>query len=60
MLDAAYLVEKAEQCFRLAHAAKQPSATGGEIAINLEAMGNEFMTKAVEIETVRQKAHRQP
>lgn len=58
MLDADYCVEKAEQCFRLARLAKSPDVALAEIATNLEAIGNELMTKAVEIETVRQRGRR--
>jgi hypothetical protein len=58
MLDADYCVDKAEQCFRLARLAKLPNSAGAEIATNLEAMGNELMAKAVEIETVRQRSQR--
>jgi hypothetical protein len=58
MLDAQYCVEKAEQCFRLVKLAKQPIDTRDEIAVNLEALGHELMTKAVEIETRRQKSAR--
>jgi hypothetical protein len=58
MMDAEYFLEKAEQCFRLAKLAKQPGNIAAEIAANLEALGNEFMTRAVEIETVRQKTPR--
>ena len=58
MLDAEYCVDKAEQCFRLARLTKSPNSSRAEIASNLEAMGHELMTKAVEIETVRQRVHR--
>jgi hypothetical protein len=55
MLDADYCVEKAEQCFRLARLAKSPDVALAEIATNLEAIGNELMAKAVEIESSRQR-----
>ena len=58
MLDAEYCVDKAEQCFRLARLAQSPNVARTEIATNLEAIGNELMAKAVEIETVRQRGHR--
>ena len=58
MMDAEYCTEKADQCFRLALFAKQPGSSVVEIAENLEAMGNEFWAKAVELETLRQKASR--
>jgi hypothetical protein len=55
MSDAEYFLEKAEQSFRLALLAKTAGDIGLEVADNLETMGYEFMNKAVEIETVRQK-----
>jgi hypothetical protein len=58
MLDADYCVEKAEQCFRLARLAKSPDVALSEIATNLEAIGHELMTKAVEIESTRQRGSR--
>jgi hypothetical protein len=58
MLDADYCVEKAEQCFRLARLAKSPDVALAEIATNLEAIGDELMAKAVEIETVHQRGRR--
>lgn len=58
MLDAEYFVDKAEQCFRLARLAKAPNFGRAEIVTNLEALGHEFMTKAVELETVRQRGRR--
>jgi hypothetical protein len=58
MFDAEYFVEKAEECFRLAQLAKQPGDNGLQVAQNLEAMGHEFMSKAVEFETARQRNQR--
>jgi hypothetical protein len=58
MLDADYCVDKAEQCLRLARLAKTPTFARSEIVTNLEAMANELMAKAVEIETVRQRGSR--
>jgi hypothetical protein len=43
-----YLIETADRCTRLARA-------GREIAADLEAMSNELMAKAVELDTTRQK-----
>jgi hypothetical protein len=52
MVDAAYFLEKAEQCFRLSQAAeRQP-----EIAAELKTMGYDFMAKAVYIDTIRTRA----
>ncbi|MGC1445296.1 MAG: hypothetical protein WA837_07495 [Xanthobacteraceae bacterium] len=58
MLNAEYFVDKAEQCFRLARLAKTPTFARSEIITNLETLGNELMAKAVEVETVRQRACR--
>ena len=55
MKDAEYFVAKAEQCFRLALLSKTAGDIGVEVAKTLEVMGNEFMNKAVKIETIRQK-----
>ena len=52
MLDAAYFLEKAEQCFRL-------SAVTGltpDVAEELRGMGHEFMAKAVYIDTLRSRS----
>jgi len=43
-----YLIEKADECARLARA-------GRDVADSLEAMGNDLMAKAVEINTARQR-----
>jgi hypothetical protein len=43
-----YLIETADRCIRLARA-------GRELAEGLEALGNELMAKAVELDTARQK-----
>ena len=58
MQEAEYFLQKAEECFRLAELARGSNGRVLEIAERLEALGNEFMTKAVEIETVRQKIKR--
>jgi hypothetical protein len=52
MPDAAYFLEKAEQCFRLSRAA----GLNATVATELEAMGYEFMAKAVDLDTTRDKA----
>jgi hypothetical protein len=46
-----YLIETADRCIRLARA-------GREMAATLEAMSNDLMAKAVEIDTTRQKAQK--
>lgn len=43
-----YLIETADKCIRLAQA-------GRELAETLEAMSNDLMAKAVELDTRRQK-----
>jgi hypothetical protein len=43
-----YLFEKAEQCFRR-------SRTDSNVRVELEALGNAFMVKAVELDTKLQK-----
>jgi hypothetical protein len=43
-----YLIQTADRCKRLARA-------GREIAADLEAMSNELMAKAVELDTTRDK-----
>jgi hypothetical protein len=50
-IDAALFLLDAEECFRCARI----PGLKREIAEGLEAMGHEFMTKAVEIETARQR-----
>ncbi len=45
MRDAKYFLQQAERCFRLARAVTDREATG-----KLEAMGVEFMSKAVELD----------
>ncbi len=51
MQDANYFIEKADRCFLLSELA------GGNdtLASALRAMANEFMAKAVEIDTVRDR-----
>lgn len=43
-----YLIEKADECARLARA-------GREVAEGLEAMGNDLMAKAVELNSARDR-----
>jgi hypothetical protein len=49
LIDADYFVTKAEQCFRLASLER-------DISNEIEAMGYEFMAKAVEFDTRRDKS----
>jgi hypothetical protein len=46
MQDAAYFLAKPDQCFRLSR-----TAGTAELTAELEAMGHEFMAKAVELDT---------
>ena len=47
-----YLIDTADQCIRLARA-------GREIAADLEALSNDLMAKAVELDTTRQRDEQQ-
>jgi hypothetical protein len=47
----AYFLEKADQCFRLG---RKPGVDA-DVAAELETMGYEFMAKAVEADTARDK-----
>lgn len=51
MQDATYFIDKADQCFVLSDLA----GANRELAAALKAMGNEFLAKAVEIDTEREK-----
>ncbi len=48
-----YLIDTADQCIRLARA-------GREMAATLEAMSNNLMAKAVELDTTRQRETAEP
>lgn len=50
--DANYFLERAERCFRM----KEMAAGNQELAAALEDMANEFMAKAVELDTERDRA----
>ena len=47
-----YLIETADRCTRLAR-------EGRELVTRLEAISNELMAKAVELDTARQKSQKQ-
>ena len=47
-----YLIDTADRCIRLARA-------GREIAADLEALSNDLMAKAVELDTTRQRDEQQ-
>jgi hypothetical protein len=51
MQDANYFLDKAEQCFKLSLLV----SPNREAATALQSMGNEFMAKAVEIDTERDR-----
>jgi hypothetical protein len=51
MQDASYFLDKAEQCFTLSRLV----GANREVATALQSMGNEFMAKAVEIDTERDR-----
>jgi hypothetical protein len=48
-----YLIETADRCIRLAQ-------EGKELVNRLEAISNELMAKAVELDTTRQKTQKKP
>jgi hypothetical protein len=48
---AEHFFERAEQCFRRSHGDRK-------IAVELDAMGNEFMARAIELDTEQQKLAR--
>ena len=49
MLDVGYFLEKAEQCFRLSRVGDLDTA----VAKELRAMAQDFMAKAIYIDTLR-------
>ena len=54
-IEPQYFVEKADQCFRLAQCVSgDPSYK--EMVAELNALGNEFLRKAVELDTDRDRA----
>ena len=53
-IDSQYFVDKADQCFRLARSIGAES-TQRRLATELDALGNEFLKKAVELDTERDK-----
>jgi hypothetical protein len=52
MIDAAYFLEKADQCFSFSRLA----VVNSELHLALVDLANEFLTKAVEIDTERDRA----
>lgn len=58
IIDPQYLIDKVEQCFRLArHVGKKPLLDN--VAVELDALGHEFLRKAVELDTAHGRKHRQ-
>ena len=55
IIDPQYFIDKAEQCFRLAQRVSGDSSYKG-MATELDALGNEFLKKAVELDTDRDRA----
>jgi hypothetical protein len=53
--DSEYFIAKADQCFRLAKHIRGDHANS-EIAAELDAIANEFLARAVEIDTERDRA----
>jgi hypothetical protein len=53
--DSDYFIAKAEQCFRLAQHIRG-DRSNSEAAAELDAIANEFLARAVEIDTVRDRA----
>jgi hypothetical protein len=49
-----YFIDKADQCFRLARWVSQPFDSA-KVVTELDALGNEFLKKAVEIDTERDR-----
>lgn len=49
--DADYFLERAERCFRM----KEMASGNAELVVALETMANEFMAKAVELDTERDR-----
>ena len=50
--DANYFLDRAERCFRM----KEMAGGNRELAAELETMANEFMAKAVALDTERDRA----
>lgn len=55
LTDAEFFIAKAEQCFRLAQSVRGDQANS-RIAAELDTIANEFMARAVEIDTARDRA----
>ncbi len=53
--DSEYFIAKAEQCFRLAQSVRGEHANS-VIAAELDVIANEFLARAVEIDTDRDRA----
>ncbi len=58
MPDADFLIEKAEQCFRLARDVERVVTSAGDLSKELSTLGHELMAKAVALDTARDKANK--
>jgi hypothetical protein len=54
-VSAAYFIAKADQCFGLAKSLREEHADG-RVADELDSIANEFLARAVEIDTERDRA----
>jgi hypothetical protein len=52
--DSEYFIAKADQCFRLAQYVRREHANSA-VAMELDAIANEFLARAVEIDTDRDR-----
>ena len=53
--DSEYFIAKADQCFRLAQCVRRKDSNS-VVAAELDAIANEFLARAVEIDTDRDRA----
>jgi hypothetical protein len=54
IIDPQYFIDKAEQCFRLARFVGE-KALLDKVAVELDSLGHEFLRKAVELDTERER-----
>ena len=58
--DVTYFLEKADQLFHLIKHARASSISQEDLCLELDALANEFMTKAVEAQTKRDRGANVP
>jgi len=58
--DEIYFLEKADQLFRLIKHARASSISQEELCVELDSLANEFMTRAVEVQTKRDRGANAP